>query len=638
MKKTIYILLFALVSAGLFAQTHVVHRELGQAWGGGASVDINGDGHLDFYIAGNKNNPRQPLLDGDGNPMDVNDDGIADTTERWQRLYMHTDLGFVETATNLRVVERANLDWADVDGDGLVDLFAAEHSFGDPWYHGGIYKNNGDGSFTKLDWPLYEKTNAGAFADFNNDGLIDYVGISVDLDGSFVYINQGDGTFLQTNGQVFGEYQFGIPYLEVLDFNNDGLPDIFITSNCDNPDANGGARVIADIFINNDEEPGTFFRAFIGDNGIFQKGNGGLDIADFNNDGYLDFALHGEGGTGTGEPTSGDVWACISRVYINQGDGTFLEQAQPSFRADLRPLNSSGKATRTIDWNNDGNYDLLLTGWEPAIGTQTGWLFLGDGAGNFTEGGRIPGGSETVMLFNDWNGDGVLDMLTSGHCWDAMWYTGDEENGRTASVYFNTNTSSPNARPAAPSNLTVTKGIGSVTLSWDAPADDKTNSNALSYEFYLKGDDGNYITAPASIVGGANDGVRMVQKHGNAFLNKQITLYGLADGGYSWSVQAIDASYEGSPFAAENNFWLAPASVEGNPLASVVDIYSQYNTLIVNLQTVKAGVVSVFNISGQRVDSQTISGEYRTTLTDGLYIVHVSSEGNTLSRKVLIAQ
>ncbi|NJK85515.1 MAG: hypothetical protein HC906_05675 [Bacteroidales bacterium] len=89
---------------------------------------------------------------------------------------------------------------------------------------------------------------------------------------------------------------------------------------------NDGARVIADIFINNDEEPGTFYRAFIGDNGVFQKGNGGVDFADFNNDGFLDFALHGEGGEGTGEPTSGDIWQCISHVYINQKDGSFLEK------------------------------------------------------------------------------------------------------------------------------------------------------------------------------------------------------------------------------------------------------------------------------------------------------------------------
>ncbi|NJK85514.1 MAG: VCBS repeat-containing protein [Bacteroidales bacterium] len=135
-------------------------------------------------------------------------------------------------------------------------------------------------------------------------------------------------------------------------------------------------------------------------------------------------------------------------------------------------MNSSGVGTGTIDWDNDGNYDLLITGWEPEIGTQTGWLFKGDGAGNFTEVGRIPGASETVMIFNDWNNDDVLDVLVSGYSGDPMWYA-EEERGRTASVYFNTNTATPNERPSSPTNLTSTPASDNVTLSWDAATDSK---------------------------------------------------------------------------------------------------------------------------------------------------------------------
>lgn len=638
MKKLFYICLLAFLSVGLFAQTHVVHKELGQAWGGGSSVDFDGDGDLDFYIAGNKDNPREPLLDGDGNPMDVDNDGVADTTERWQRLYMLTDAGFVETTTNLRIVDRANLDWADVNGDGLVDLYGLEHSFGDPWYHGGVYANNGDGTFSKLDWPLYEKTNAGAFADFNNDGHIDYIGISVDSAQSFVYMNQGDDTFIKTNGEVFGEYKFGIPYLEVADFNNDGLTDVFITSNCDNPATNNGARVICDIFINNDEEPGTFYRAFIGDNGVNQKGNGGVDIADFNGDGYLDFALHGEGGAGTPEPVGGE-WECISHVYINQQNFIFLDKPQPAFRADLRPLNSSGVATRTFDWNNDGNYDLIITGWEPepGSGTQAGYLFTGDGAGNFIEGGRVPGGSETVVLFNDWNGDGVMDYLTSGHCWDNMWYA-EEETGRTASVYFNTNTSSPNVRPSAPENLSSTVDNGSITLSWDAATDDKTASASLSYEYYLKDADGNYVMAPASIVGGDNDGVRMVLKHGNLFMNNEITLNNLEPGDYTWSVQAVDASYEGSVWASEAALQILEVSVKQSMLESKLKVYTQYDMLVVKLDIENTGIISIYNMTGQLIESELFDGDFSTRLSNGVYVVKVDHDGDVASRKIMIAQ
>jgi hypothetical protein len=632
MRKTIYTFVLALLSAGLFAQEYVVHKELGQAWGGGAEVDIDADGNLDFYIAGNKNNPPEPFLDGDGNPIDANEDGVADTTERWQRLYMYTDNGFEETTTNLRVTERANFDWADIDGDGLVDLFAAEHSYGDPWYHGGIYTNNGDGTFTKTNWPLFEKTNAGAFADFNNDGHWDYVGISSDSAGSFVYMNNGDDTFEQTNGDVFGEYKFGIPYLTVIDFNNDGLTDIFITSNCDNPAVNGDARVIADIFINNDEEPGTFYRAFIGDNGVFQKGNGGLDIADFNGDGYMDFAMHGEGGAGTGEPGAGvNEWVCISHVYLNQQDGTFLDKPQPEFRADLRPLNSSGVATRTIDWDNDGNYDLILSGWEPEVSTQSGYLYKGDGAGNFTNAGRVPGGSETVILFNDWNGDGVLDFLASGHCWDDMWYA-EEEVGRTAAVYFNTN--DPNTRPDAPANLSADAEYEWVTLSWDAATDAETNANSLTYEIYIKDSDGNYVIAPASKA----DGTRLILKHGRQFTNTEITIYDLPVGEYTWSVQAIDAAYAGSAFADEGTFIMRAVGVQESVLESMLNVYTQNETLVVNLEAAGQGRVAVYNISGQEIVSSNIAGEFRTNLDSGIYFVKVMHNNETAVRKVLVAK
>ncbi len=645
MKKVLYTFLIALISMGLFAQTHVVHEELGQAWGGGASVDIDGDGDLDFYIAGNKDNPREPFLDENGDPIDFNGDGIADTTERWQRLYLLTESGFVNTPTNLRVVDRANLDWADINGDGLVDLFAAEHSFNergvpdDPWYHGGVYTNDGDGNFTKLDWPLYERTNAGAFADFNNDGHMDYVGISVDSAGSFVYINQGDDTFEETNGDVFGEYKFGIPYLEVIDYNNDGLTDIFITSNCDNPATNDGARVICDIFINNDEEPGTFYRAFIGDNGIFQKGNGGVDFSDFNGDGYMDMALYGEGGSGTGEPVDGDIWACITHVYMNQGDGTFLDKPQPAIINDIRPLTSSGVGTASFDWDNDGFHDLIITGWAPDPGphTQAAYLYKGDGAGNFTEVGRVPGASETVLLFNDWNGDGVMDFLVSGHSWDDMWYVG-EEVGRTAAVYFNTNTSSPNVRPSAPANLVTTMGTNQVTFSWDAATDDKSAAEALTYEYYLKDGAGDFVVAPASHVGGDLDGVRMVVKNGNLFLNKEITLNDLEPGEYTWSVQAIDASYEGSVWADVASFKISGVSVEQSALSSLLKVYALHDQLVVKLNADKAGTVSVYNLTGQLIKQEILEGEYTTNLANGIYIVKVEFEGEIAAEKVMIAQ
>jgi hypothetical protein len=640
MKRKLYLFALALLSAGAFSQSFEVHRELGQAWGGGTSVDINNDGHLDFIIAGQKNNPIQPVLDELGNPVDANNDGKADSSERWIRVYLYNveNSDFEVVPTNLRVADRPNMDWYDIDNDGLLDVIIGEHSFGN--YHGGIYKNLGDGNFEKQDFPFDSATMAGVFGDFNRDGHFDYFCLSHDSLGSGVYINNGDNTFT-VDHSIVGEFSFGLGYARVVDINNDGLQDIFVTANWDNAASfDHSARVFTDFFINNDEEPGTFYRANIGDNGVKMKGNGGVDFADFDEDGQLDFVLHGEGGAGTPEPSSGDIWACISHVYLNQGNNTFAEQAQPAFQPDLRPLNSTGRATATIDWNYDGHYDLIITGWNPVTngigsGTQAGYLYTGNGTGTFTEVGRVPGASETVLLFNDWNNDGFLDYLSSGHTWDAMFVTGDDQ-GRTGVVYFNDNTSSPDEAPDAPTAPDNTIDASNVTLTWGAATDDKTPAEALTYEFFVKNANDTFLVAPASFVGGDNDGLRKLLQMGNAGLAKSVTMYNLADGDYTWGVQAIDASYAGSVFATGTFTIGAESGLPTVPAETLARIYSLNSTLFVNLKSAAKGNVTIMNMTGQVVDNRQIEGQYASQLNPGVYIVKVSVGTQQEIRKVAI--
>ncbi|MBN1791147.1 MAG: T9SS type A sorting domain-containing protein [Bacteroidales bacterium] len=641
MKRKLYTFALALLCAGAFSQSSEIHKEFGQAWGGGTSVDINSDGHLDFIIAGQKNNPIEPVLDEEGNPVDADNDSKPDSSERWIRicLYNPATSEYDIVPTNLRIADRPNLDWYDIDDDGLLDVLVGEHSFAN--YHGGIYRNLGDGYFEKQDLPFDTAAMSGAFGDFNRDGLFDYFLLSHDSLGSAVYINQGNNEFEAIN-QPFGEFSFGLGHARVVDINNDGLQDIFVSANWDNSAFfEHSARVFTDFFLNNDEEPGTFYRANIGDNGVKMKGNGGVDFADFNEDGLLDFALHGEGGEGTGEPGSGeDVWKCISHVYLNQGNNLFADQPQTAFQPDLRPLNSTGKATATIDWNIDGHYDLILSGWNPIVGgvganTQAGYLYSGTGTGTFAEVGRVPGGSETVILFNDWNDDGVLDYLASGHTWDEMWVTGDDQ-GRSAVVYFNTNTVVSNEAPDAPEGLSATKSGSNVTLSWDAATDDLTASDALTYEVYIMDENDRYLIAPASFVGGNNDGLRKIIQMGNANLNLSLKLFGLADGVYTWGVQAIDASYVGSPFATGEFSIGAPSALVDNEAISLAKIYTRNRNLYVNLITSPDAKISVLNMVGQTIDSKTVWNSYSIALGSGIYIVKVTVGNQTEIRKIVV--
>lgn len=641
MKRKLYVFALALLCAGAFSQTFEVHKELGQAWGGGTSVDINNDGHLDFIIAGQKNNPIEPVLDEEGNPVDANEDGKADSSERWIRVYLYNTetAGYDQVSTNLRVADRPNMDWYDIDSDGLLDVIIGEHSFGN--YHGGIYKNLGDGNFEKQDFPFDSAAMTGVFGDFNRDGHFDYFLLSHDSLGSAVYLNQGDNTF-EADNSMFGEFSFGLGYARVVDINNDGLQDIFVSANWDNAGSfEHSARVFADFYLNNDEEPGTFYRANIGDNGVNMKGNGGVDFADFDEDGLLDFALHGEGGAGTPEPAQGqDIWKCVSHVYLNQGGNTFVDQPQAAFQPDLRPLNSTGKATAAIDWNYDGHYDLILTGWNPidnGVGSQTqaGYLYSGNGTGTFAEVGRVPGASETVLLFNDWNDDGFLDYMASGHIFDEMWLP-VEDHGRVGIVYFNDNTDTPNEAPAAPGELDQQVEDNSVKISWAAPEDDMTPSEALSYEVFVMDAEDNYLIAPASFVGGDNDGLRKLVQMGNANLNQALNLYNLANGDYTWGVQAIDASYAGSTFAT-GTFTIDVATSTGKiPAESLARIYARNSTLYVTLKNAPEGKVSVMNMVGQTMDSRSIRGDYSLSLGTGVYIVKVSVGTQQEIRKIVV--
>lgn len=628
----------AMFALGSFAQTIHVMPQYGSAYGGGVEVDINNNGYLDLVFGGLAPNPVY-IEDAEGN--------MVETDKATKILLFNPDTKtYNELTTNIVNANRANFIAHDFNNDGIMDLLIADHSR-DVFYAPGIYEGVGDGTFTKANMVFndteyqFRPVTVNA-ADFNNDGLVDIVAIGYEsVDGvvtnhSAVLINKGGYNFDVTNGELLGDYQLALVTVKVLDHNNDGYTDFFVSGNCDNPESNNNARVLADIFENlGTEAPGTFYRLFLGDGTIFQKANGGLDIADFNSDGWLDFALHGEGGTGTGEPTSGEEWACISHLYINQKNGTYADKNQPNFSADLRPLNSSGTTTGVIDWDGNGTSDIFIPGWNPApeTNTQAGFYWLNDGTANFGEKNRVPGGSEIFMLFPDWNGDGIRDYFMIGQSWDSEFFT-EEQKGRTSAVLINQRTN-VNQRPSAPTGLNAAVNNGKVTLTWEPATDAETNAKALSYEYYIKNSDGQFITACRSHVGGNLDGVRKVLALGNAMLSNAITINGLADGTYQWGVQAIDASFDGSLFA-NGTFTVGQNSIDN--LNKVIDnlvlAYAANGSLIVKSQL--PANVMVYSVTGALLTTKNNINKLSVNLTKGTYIVRVAINNNYVSRKVVV--
>jgi len=299
-----FLLLAAVAFAfGAAAQTVEVLPQYGYMVPGGAEVDLNNDGYQDLIIGGLAKD-KVFVTDPDGNQIE---------TEKTSQvlLFDPATKKYGKVTTNVLNSDRAHFVFADFNGDGTMDLAASEHDRG-ILYGGGIYEGKGDGTFEKkmltfddANYPF--KPVAVAVADFKNDGLPDIVAIGYEnisdkiVSSYAILINKGNYQFEVTNKDLLQEYNLALATVKVLDYNNDGFMDFFVSANCDNKESNGGARVLADIFANLGKEgPGEFYRLSLGDGVIFQKANGGVDIADFNNDGWLDFAMHGEGGEGTG--------------------------------------------------------------------------------------------------------------------------------------------------------------------------------------------------------------------------------------------------------------------------------------------------------------------------------------------------
>ncbi|MDL2222095.1 T9SS type A sorting domain-containing protein [Parabacteroides sp. OttesenSCG-928-N08] len=632
MRKVITLLASAAIALSGTAQTIEISTQYGNAYGSGVEVDVNNNGHLDLLFGG-LGRKTQFVEDADGNEVE---------TEKvnWLLVFNPDTKKFEEKTFPYLCADRPNFLVADFNGDGDMDLLLIEHQRG-ALSQRGIFLGNGDGTFEPVemtfDDPTYKFNGVtAAVADFNNDGLIDIVTIGYEkiddvlYNYSAVLMNKGNYHFEVTNTELLYDYELALAVVKVLDHNNDGYMDFIVSANSDN--ANNNARVITDIFENlGAEEPGAFFRLYLGDGMIFQKGNGGLDIADFNGDGWLDFAIHGEGGEGTGEPTGGDVWQCISHVYINQKNGSYADKAQPAFSNDLRPLNSTGTSTRVIDWNNDGFPDIFIPGWNPApeTVTQAGFYWLNDGTGTFGNKTRVPGASEAYILFPDWNGDGVRDYMMMGQSWDAEYFT-DENNARTSAVLLNG--AKANQRPTAPKNLTAAVDDNKVTLSWEAGADAETPATGLSYEYYLKRN-GKLYSSCRSHVGGSLDGVRKVLDLGNAMMNKKISLQNLPGGDYEWGVQAIDASYEGSTFAT-GTFKIAGSSIEEAGANKAYDLYANDGSLF--FQADAAASVEVYNTLGVKMDAKQHCTSFNTSLPKGIYVVKVVIGNKSESKSIII--
>ncbi|CAN5388870.1 hypothetical protein BH09BAC3_BH09BAC3_26750 [soil metagenome] len=272
--------------------------------------------------------------------------------------------------------------WGDYDNDGFIDLFVPTVS------HNLLYRNNGDETFTKItsgaivNDPVPPQSSAGsgssAWGDYNNDGFLDLYVTHVDGKSS-LYKNNGDGSFTKITTETIVEDSYSSKDCTWIDFDNDCDLDLFITVTATGRlyqnNGSSGFKKIAELnetdlittFSWGDYNNDGFFDLLLGygnssggvslyqnnKNGTFAKiansamstkgyGARGSGWGDFDNDGLLDvFFTNVQGNSGT-------------NLYRNNGNGTFSEVTGENFNL------SGPEPTSWCDYNNDGYLDLMI--------------------------------------------------------------------------------------------------------------------------------------------------------------------------------------------------------------------------------------------------------------------------------------
>ena len=133
---------------------------------------------------------------------------------------------------NLVGAEKGTVMFADLDNDGYPELFVTGESCPEGWNKiAYVFKNNGDGTFgAKTATNLPGACKGGAdWADVNGDGLVDiiYAGENSSDNNTIVAINNGDLTFTPNAIPAYKVARGGAA-VSAFDYNGDGIVDLAV--------------------------------------------------------------------------------------------------------------------------------------------------------------------------------------------------------------------------------------------------------------------------------------------------------------------------------------------------------------------------------------------------------------------------
>ena len=469
-------------------------------------------------------------IDGDGDPdlLVTGLTGPAETCSPLTQLYVNQGGVLSASTDSFENIHLGQAAFGDYDGDGDLDLAlsgATASGIGTLK----LYENSG-GSFTEdLSQTALLAENlrysAIAWGDLDNDGDLDLIASGITTAGN-------PRTVLFRNGRIdagrTGSPLGGFPIFAVDEPNSDRLINLY-----------GGRLAWGDL-----------------------DGDGDLDLAatGYGTDGsrqaviYLNEPLgtlvQDTGNTDLTPVSGGDLaWA----DYDNDGDTDLvLSGWNASWEATLQLFtNAAGilredrffSATRVVgsiawaDFDNDGDLDLAVTGHSNTSEPAT-YIARNEPLGSLAEDPAVdlPGLRGGDVAWADSDGDGDLDLVLSGET-----ATGERQTGiyTLSGVVAN----APPQAPDRPGDPVVTGG--GLALNWNDGQDVESGSSALTYVLRIGTSSGSHdVFSGVVSTGGSNVGSA-----------KTVRLaIPLARDTYFWTIRAVDGGLTTSDESQEERF------------------------------------------------------------------------------------
>ncbi len=313
----------------------------------------------------------------------------------------------------------------DYDNDGRPDIFIVSKV-----ESGRLFRNLGDWRFEDVTAPAGVEDDSGewkqgaAFADVNNDGLLDLYVCRFDAPNQ-LFVNQGDGTF-KDEAAARGLAVIDASNMACFaDYDRDGWLDVYLQTNLKDGIANPASQPDY-LFRNNGD--GTF-RDVTKSAGILPTGTQGHSATwwDYDEDGWLDLYVAND-------------FDAPDFLYRNNGDGTFANAVDRI--VPYTPFSAMGSDLGDAD--NDGHIDFFVADMAGTTREKTqrglsdaqsrtgaalndrtdttvqllrNMLFLNTGTGRSLEAAYLAGIAATDWTwstrFEDLDNDGRLDLFVT---------------------------------------------------------------------------------------------------------------------------------------------------------------------------------------------------------------------------------